>query len=141
MRILKLMLVATASAAAALAFPATAHADSKYFQSPSGNIVCIIGADGAACDIHEYTYTPPPPPECAQHIKWGNRFTLDAGKAGTIVCHGDTLQLAGEPTLNYGQTISAGTITCASSETDGMKCTDSSSGHYFRVSRESFNLG
>lgn len=139
MRILKVTLIATASAA--LALPATAHAATQNFKSPSGNIVCTLSAEGAACDINEYTYTPPPPPECAQHIKWGNRFTLSSGKPGAIECHGDTLQVAGEPTLNYGQTTSAGTITCASSEQDGMKCSDSSSGHYFRVSRESFDLG
>ena len=55
-------------------------------------------------------------------------------------CHGDTLRLPGEQTLNYGQTISAGTITC-DSEPSGMTCTDSSTGHYFRVSRDSYSLG
>ncbi|WP_036359197.1 DUF6636 domain-containing protein [Mycobacterium asiaticum] len=140
MRIMQLALITTA-AAATIALPAIAHADSKYFQSPSGNIFCIIAADGAACDIREYTYTPPPPPECAQHIAWGSRFTLSPGKPGAIECHGDTLQLPGEPALAYGQTISAGSITCASSEQAGMKCTDSASGHYFRVSRDSFDLG
>jgi hypothetical protein len=49
------------------------------------------------------------------------------------------LRIPGEPTLDYGQTISAGTITC-DSEPTGIKCTDSS-GHYFRVSKDSYNLG
>ncbi|OBK27417.1 hypothetical protein A5634_23190 [Mycobacterium asiaticum] len=137
MRILLSALIATT---AALAFPATAHADSKYFKSPSNNIFCVIDVDGAACDIREYTYTPPPPPECAQHISWGSRFTLAPGKPGTIECHGDTLELPGEPTLNYGQTISAGSLTCAS-EQSGMRCTDSRSGHFFSVSRDAFKLG
>ncbi|WP_081287658.1 DUF6636 domain-containing protein [Mycobacterium asiaticum] len=141
MRILKLALIAVLAAATLLAIPATAHADSKYFQTPSGNIFCILDSSGAACDISEYTYTPPPPPECAQHISWGSRFRLSPGKPGTIECHGDTLKLPGEPTLNYGQTISAGSITCASGEQTGVKCTDSNGGHYFRVSRDSFNLG
>ncbi|BDB41927.1 MULTISPECIES: DUF6636 domain-containing protein [Mycobacterium] len=141
MRTFKLGLVATVGAAAAIAVPAVAHADSKYFQSPSGNIVCMLGADGAACDIHEYTFTPPPPPECAQHIKWGNRFAVEPGKPGHGSCHGDTLAMPGEPTLNYGQTISAGTITCASSEQAGIKCTESGGGHFFQVSRDSFQLG
>ncbi|QLL05626.1 DUF6636 domain-containing protein [Mycobacterium vicinigordonae] len=140
MRVIMPGLVA-AAVAGAVAVPAVAHADSKYFQSPSGNIVCMLDSTGAACDIQEYTYTPPPPPECAQHIKWGNRFTLTAGKPGQIECHGDTLAMSGEASLNYGQTISAGSITCASSEQAGIKCTDSSSGHFFRVSRDSFQLG
>jgi hypothetical protein len=44
------------------------------------------------------------------------------------------------PTLEYGQTRSAGTITC-DSEPSGMTCTDSTAGHFFRVSGESYQLG
>lgn len=140
MRILKLGLAATAAAVAAVAVPAIAHADSKYFKSPSGNITCVLNKNLVECDISEYTYTPPPPPECAQHITWGNRFTLSPGKPGAIECHGDTTQMAGEPTLDYGQTITAGTLTCTS-EQSGVKCSDTGSGHYFRVSRDSYQLG
>jgi hypothetical protein len=140
MRITKLALLGTATVAATIVFPATSHADSNDFQSPSGNIFCMLGADGAACDINDYTYQPPPPPECGKHLPWGSRFTLTSGKPGAIECHGDTLRVAGEPTLGYGQTASAGTITC-DSELSGMTCTDASTGHYFRVSRDSFNLG
>jgi hypothetical protein len=140
MRITKLAPLAAATVAATIAFPAPSRADSNDFQSPSGNIYCSLGADGAACDISDYTYQPPPPPECGKHISWGSRFTLTPGKPGAMECHGDTLRVPGESTLNYGQTVSAGTITCAS-EQSGMKCTDGSSGHYFRVSRDSYNLG
>jgi hypothetical protein len=42
--------------------------------------------------------------------------------------------------LNYGQTRSAGAITC-DSERPGMTCTDSGTGHFFRLSRESYQLG
>ncbi len=128
------------TAAAAIALPVAAHADSAPFQSPSGNIACMIGDGAAVCDISDYTYQPPPPPACAQHIKWGNRFVLETGKAAEIHCHGDTVRVPGEPTLDYGQTKSAGTLSC-NSEFEGMKCTDSSTGHFFRVSRDSFDLG
>jgi hypothetical protein len=140
MKITKLALIATAAVAATIAVPVTAHANSQNFQSPSGNIACTLDTGGAACDIREYTYQPPPGPECAKHIKWGNRFTLMPGQPGAMACHGDTLRVEGEATLNYGQTISAGTITCAS-DLSGMKCTDNSSGHYFQVSKDSYNLG
>lgn len=140
MRITKLALFGTVAVAAAITFPAPSRADSNNFQSPSGNIYCSLAADGVACDISDYTYQPPPPPECGKHISWGSRFTLTPGKPAAMECHGDTLRVPGEPTLTYGQTASAGTITCASEES-GMKCTDSSSGHYFRVSRDSYNLG
>lgn len=126
--------------AAAIALPATARADSQYFQSPSGNIYCLLDAGGVACDVHDYTYQPPPPPECGKHLPWGNRFSLTPGQPAAIECHGDTLRLPGEQTLDYGQTISAGTITCAS-EPSGVRCTDRGSGHFFRVSRDSYELG
>ena len=100
----------------------------------------MLGAESAACDISDYTYQPPPPPPCGQHLPWGSRFVLETGKPAAIHCHGDTLRLAGEPTLDYGQTASAGTLTCAS-EASGVRCTDSSTGHYFRVSRDSYDLG
>ncbi|WP_156687384.1 DUF6636 domain-containing protein [Mycobacterium sp. Marseille-P9652] len=124
----------------AIAMPATAFADDRSFQSPSGNIACQLGADGVACDVSDYTYQVPPGPPCSQHIAWGNRFTLQKGQAAAMACHGDTLRVPGEQTLNYGQTLSAGTITC-SSDASGVTCTDGSTGHYFRVSRESYTLG
>jgi hypothetical protein len=43
-------------------------------------------------------------------------------------------------TLDYGQTHSVGAMTCES-EPSGMTCTDTSSGHYFRVSQESYEGG
>ncbi|MCV7195922.1 DUF6636 domain-containing protein [Mycobacterium angelicum] len=140
MKLSALALVGAATVAAAVAFPPSAHADPQNFQSPSGNIYCTLDSMGAACDISEYNYQPPPPPECGKHLAWGSRFTLSAGAAGAIACHGDTLRIPGEPTLNYGQTASAGTITCVS-EMSGMKCTDSSSGHFFRVSKDAYQLG
>jgi hypothetical protein len=126
--------------AAAIALPGTAHADSQNFQSPSGNIFCVMDNGGVACDIAEHTYQPPPPPECGKHLAWGNRFSLEPGQPAEMRCHGDTLQVPGEQTLNYGQTISSGTLTCESEPSD-MTCTDSATGHYFRASKDSFNLG
>ena len=139
-RLFKVASFAAISAGTALAQPVIATADSKYFQTPSGNITCVLDAQLVECDISDYTFTPLPPPECAKHIKWGNRFTLAPGRAGAVECHGDTTQLAGEPTLNYGQTITAGTLSCIS-EQSGVKCSDSGSKHFFRVSRDSFDLG
>ncbi len=137
---LRIALVVPAIAAALVASSATARADGQNFQSPSGNIYCIMGTTGVACDISDYTYQPPPPPECGKHLAWGSRFSLTPGNPAAIECHGDTLRVPGERTLDYGQTISAGTLTCES-QPSGMKCTDSGSGgHYFRVSRESFDL-
>jgi len=141
MKIPAILTVSIASAAAAVGFAAGAQADAVYrFQSLSGNIYCDLGNGGVACDISDFTYVPPPPPPCGQHLAWGSRFTLNQGKAPAMECHGDTLRVPGEQTLNYGQTLSAGAITC-DSEAAGMTCTDTSTGHFFRVSRESYQLG
>ena len=140
MKTATLALVVPATVAAPIALPATARADNRPFQSPSGNISCLLGSSDVACDVSDYTYQMPPGPPCSQHISWGNRFGLQQGKPAEMMCHGDTLRVPGEQTLNYGQTISAGTITCES-QPSGMKCTDGSTGHYFRVSRDSYNLG
>lgn len=132
---------AIASTATAIGFAAAAHADAAYqFQSPSGNISCHLATGGVACDISDFTYVPPPPPPCGQHLAWGSRFALEQGKAPVMECHGDTLRIPGEQTLNYGQTLSVGAITC-DSETSGMTCTDTSTRHFFRVSRDSYQLG
>jgi hypothetical protein len=48
--------------------------------------------------------------------------------------------LAASDPVNYDQPLSAGVITC-SSEQAAVKCTDASTGHFFRVSRESYELG
>ena len=140
MKVSALALIGTTTVAAGFGFPATAHADIENFQSPSGNIFCILDSNGAACDVRDHAYQLPRPPECAQMLAWGDRFTLDVGKPAAITCHGDTLQVPGESTLNYGQTQSAGTLSCQS-QPSGIKCTDSKTGHYFRAARDSYDLG
>jgi hypothetical protein len=135
-----LALIAPAIAAAPIALSATAYADDLNFQSPSGNIACTLSPGGATCDIADYTYQVPPGPECSKHIKWGNRFTLSPGKPGAMECHGDTVRVPNEATLNYGQTLTAGTLTCGSDQA-GIKCSDSASGHYFWISKDSYKLG
>jgi hypothetical protein len=125
---------------AAIVLPATARADEGPFRSPSGNISCVMGSSGVACDVSDRTYQLPPAPPCSEHSAWGGRFSLQQGQAVEMECHNDTLRVPGAQTLNYGQTNSTGAITCES-QPSGMKCTDSSTGHYFRVARDSYNLG
>jgi uncharacterized protein DUF6636 len=143
-------LIATTTVAATMALPATAHADvTRYeFQSPSGDVVCEMttgsdGAGGVLCDVDSLS-RPPYPPDCPQG--WGYRFGLDQGSAPISHCQQDTIIPGSIPrnraldTLAYGQTRAVGTLT-RDSETSGVTCTDSGTGHFFRVSHESYQLG
>lgn len=63
----------------------------------------------------------------------GDRFSLN--QSGTIAmdCHNDTLHVQGEQVVNDGQTLTSGTLS-RTSETAAMRCTDSSTGHFFYMS-------
>jgi hypothetical protein len=138
--------------AATIALPATAHATvTGYdFQSPSGNIGCEMEDEGngtivAVCKAHDHTWVAP-------SAAGGGQWCQDAGTdlklfQGGTACAGVwpnqiwlQQDLGALPTLAYGQTHTIGTITC-DSEPSGVTCTDSSTGHYFRISRESYQLG
>jgi hypothetical protein len=142
--------MATAFAAvAAVAQPAIARADANGafgFQTPSGNIACSLGpaerggTNGfVGCEIGEHTYSAPPRrPTCP--LAWGDRFTLAQGGQPELACHGDTMRSPDLKTLDYGETAFSGAIRC-SNEPAGITCTDTSTGHFFRLSRESYELG
>ena len=142
-KITQFALIATATVAATIALPAPAHA-SGGFASPSGDIGCDVftrddGANFATRDIRDHTYVAPKPASC-QLGGWGDRVNMVQGSAPGFSCHGDTNVVPGLPTLPYGQTRSAGPMTC-DSEPSGVTCTDASTGHHFRISRQSYELG
>ena len=151
MKITMIAALDIATAATALPLAATTHADNNYyaFLSPSGNIRCVLSSqDGpvpiAQCQIKDYTYVPQPASPCADGgAAPGWEFRLDQGKVPYLPC-GYTALDSGVgnnlPTLDYGQTHSIGSITC-DSEHSGVTCTDTSTGHFFRVSSDSYQLG
>jgi hypothetical protein len=133
--------IAAATALAGFAFPATAKAE--QFQSPSTNIRCFIGegVDGAvsvACEIAQHNWVAPPRPDGC-HLNWGSRFRLDQAVGTRFDCYGQSLPTP-DQTLAYNSSISHGTITCYSETTD-VTGSDTYTGHYFRISRESYALG
>ena len=71
---------------------------------------------------------------------WGDALSLYQGEAA-FQCY---THLPDDPTsgqiLNYGQTLANGSITCKS-EQAGITCTDATTGHFFRIARESYQLG
>jgi hypothetical protein len=144
--------LAAAAAPAVLLFgAATAHADATYWiKSPSGNIGCVLsvtnGLGSAVCDAADHTWAAPPlPADCPhphdpvfylhQRVDNTGRPDIDQCHAGNTPVYASNLQ-----TLDYGQTQSAGAITC-DSEPLGITCTDTGTGHFFRISRDSYQLG
>lgn len=127
---------------AAMASP-TARADgSGFFQSPSGNIYCdldkVDSGTYAVCEVKDRTWTAPSRPNSCDG-EWGDRVTLRRGSAAEMTCHGDTVRGPGYPVLQYGQTRSLNSIACESQQA-GITCTDNSTGHYFRLARDSYEL-
>ena len=157
MKLTAIQAVSMVSAATVIAFPATAYAGGPPNPAPSpspsptppgfynlqnaaGNVSCNLGSSGAACEIGNRSYTiPTPPPPCAHHSAWGDRFGLSSSGI-TIDCHNDTLHLQGEQVLGDGQTLSSGTFSCTA-EPSAMRCTDSGSGHFFYMSPGSYQIG
>jgi hypothetical protein len=150
--------LSVATAATALPLSAIAHADytSYSFLSPSGNIGCDMEDDAggtlfAVCKTQDVTWTAPPSQYCLQGevpgATGGPGSDVQLGQ-GKPPCVGFSMTqffwppdpLADHPTLGYGQTHSMGSITC-DSEPSGVTCTDTSTGHFFRVSSDTYQLG
>lgn len=155
-KVTKLALIASATVAAAAILPATAQADDNYqqFSSPSGNIRCLMLGDNgpapiAMCQISDHTYSIPPGAAvnqegapCESNSGSGRDIRVDQGKQAYLTC---TYSAIGSgfgqwPALAYGQTRSLGALTC-DSKPSGITCTDGSNGHFFRVSRDSYQVG
>jgi hypothetical protein len=140
-----LALIGMATVVAAIAVSPIAQADPDYemFQSPSGSIRCHMtvnykGTRYANCTVEDATYAVPPD-QCqlpgTVHLP---QFVLAQGNAPDLSCVSGSVNPP--TTLDYGQTRSVGAITC-SSEPSGVTCSDSSTGHFFQVSRDSYQLG
>jgi hypothetical protein len=147
-----------ATAAAAMALSATAHADdTQYvnFLSPSGNINCSMmllppfvangvqesGNNTADCEIVDHTWqTAHTCPTAGSQVA-GVGMRADATAPPVVDCEKFPNQLPLPwPTLDYGQSRTLGVFTCDSTPA-GITCTNGSTGHFFRLSTESFDVG
>jgi hypothetical protein len=152
MTIIKLAAAPIAAAALGLAVAATAHAGTNgpadiLFKSPTENIWCDLAPnlDGAAtCEIREHSW-PTPLSRSGQACNFtlgGLHYNLFPGEPSDATCY-EGAGLVDTPnveTLDYGQTRNFGAITC-DSEPDGVTCTDSSTGHFFRLSSDTYQVG
>jgi hypothetical protein len=107
-----------------------------FFQTPSGNIFCMIATGEAAevrCDMLALMRSfRERPAEC--DLDWGDSFAVGAeASQGTMVCHGDTVQTPDAPVLDYGHSLELGGFRCTS-ETSGLTCVNAG-GHGFTLSR------
>ena len=143
--------VCTTIAAAAIGLAASSHATgfSEQFQSPSGDISCNLvnyppldthsfAKNFVQCDIADHTWAAPQPPPPGR-AEATSTFVLSRGHLPIVGYSPGTLA-AVDSMPDDGQARSAGAITC-SSEQSAVRCTDVSTGHFFRVSRESYQLG
>lgn len=140
------------------ALAATAHAEpsnSFQFLSPSGNIACHMDArvDGtgyAWCKVQHHTWAAPPTGYCpAAYLPGaigepgGDDVQLSQGATPCLGFVMSQIFFTGEyapAALDYGQTHTVGTVSCGS-EPAGVTCTDTGTGHFFRVSRDAYELG
>ncbi len=136
-RRLAFTLVLAALALLAVTVPAQA-AKFKFFQSPSGNIGCVIAKQGVRCDIREHTWpTPPKPASC--DVDYGGGVQVGRSGDGSFVCAGDTALDSSADVLGYGDRIKKGKFRCAS-KSKGMRCVNRKSKHGFFLSRTSVRL-
>jgi hypothetical protein len=146
----RLAVMATATVAATIGSAGTAHADDEIdFRSPSGGILCAMtrghdindparyGKGAVACQVLNHTYPQPPLPGCPVA---GREYDLQQGTPASLGCQGGLIVDPPPPPLDYGQTRSVGTITC-DVEPSGVTCTDSSTAHFLRLARDSYQLG
>ncbi len=122
-------------ALALLASPAMAD-DYLAIRSPSGNIFCGLSSGdyaGVRCDMIALTPTnTTPPPDC--ELDWGSSFEVGPNdRKGALACVGDSVADANALVLDYGKSVSLGTITCTSEKT-GMTCVNGL-GHGFSLSK------
>jgi hypothetical protein len=133
---------------------AAADENGQQFASAAGGIRCLLdGRDSALpiamCQIGTHSYTVAPGVArdqnggpCPAGSELGRDFRLDQGGSAYVTCTYSALRsgFGTWPQLAVGQTRTLGAITCES-QPDGMRCTDSSTGHFFRVSPQSYDVG
>ena len=120
------------------------------FNSPSGNIGCMIDTRYARCDIRDRTWSPPQT-SCTLggssdyssgepiELDYGNGLVIGSGGIPTFTCASDTV-LGDHPVLDYGDSIESASVRCTSEEA-GIRCESRMTGRSFVIARDSFSLG
>ena len=145
-------LVRSAALIAVVAFASAsgAHATPQrlvHFQSPSGNINCILDATYADCLVRRHAWRNPPARPAACDLDWvPSEVSLSGRRLSVGACRGDVGPLClGSgglrcTTLAYGRSVVVGAIRCASAR-NGVTCRRRDGRRIgFRIAREGYTL-
>jgi hypothetical protein len=130
---------------AACAAPADAAQSLLHFQSPSGNIDCVLFAGGADCLVQKHSWPRLRLRPASCDVDW---FPNEVGLSGTRVevgsCRGDVGPLcfkgSGCRTLAYGRSLTLGKVRCSSARA-GVTCRRLDGRRVgFRIAREGYTL-
>jgi hypothetical protein len=110
----------------------------EAFQSPSGNIGCVLIAGEARCDAAKHSWAAPRPADCPDGSDAGQGLQVGASGAAGVVCAGDTTLSTSAPVLEYGTAAALDGTVCASRRA-GVTCTNAD-GHGFTISAQSYEL-
>ena len=127
---MRLLLICCATLLAGTA--GAAAASEQAFQSPSGNIRCVVSDDGlfaVRCDLDVDRQSYTDRPETCEG-DWGTSFVVLRAGTGLLNCALDEIVPPETPVvLPYGVTLELDGITCLS-ETTGMTYTNEDGGGF-----------
>ncbi|HEY7794509.1 MAG TPA: DUF6636 domain-containing protein [Gaiellaceae bacterium] len=116
-----------------------------HFQSPSGNINCLVFTSGAECVVKKQSWPRLPPRPASCDLDWvPANVSLSGTRLFVGACRGDVGPLcyrgSGCRTLRYGRAITVGRIRCVSA-TNGVTCRRTDGRRVgFRIAREGYRL-
>jgi len=109
----------------------------EAFQSPSGNIGCIVANDLARCDLKTKEWRTLRPNDCPKEVGFGQGIQVGGSGPAGPVCGGDTTLNPTATVLPYGTASQVDGFRCVSSAR-GMSCRNPATRHGFFVSRQTF---
>jgi hypothetical protein len=116
----------------------TRRVSQAFFLTPSKNIGCDLSASSVRCDIGRREWkSPSRPVDCA--LDYGNGIYVEKSKSAKFLCTGDSLLGATKDLLEYGHALRAGDFSC-DSESSGLRCVNSRTGHGFTLSIQDYTM-
>ena len=98
----------------------------------------MIIAGTARCDLRNRSWSPPArPSSCPKIVDFGQGLIVTGSGPGHLVCAGDTTLDPSAKIVRYNTDTVVGSFRCQS-RTSGMTCTNTSSGHGFFISFQSY---